>query len=147
MEAYKSTSKNQSSLKLESHHFTHLIFNFISDIKGTGKALSLSEDKLEVKVLLEKSKNKITVDMSFNTTAKEDDEKIFNLSAGYKGIFTYTDGTTQKSVTSFAKANAPAIIFPFLRAAIASMTLAAGVPPIILPVMNFTNFPVKVEEK
>jgi preprotein translocase subunit SecB len=145
MESYKSTEKNQSNLRLEDHHFTHLVFNFISSIKG-GQELFLSDEKLEVKVVVETSTNKIIVEFSFNTTAKEGDEKIFNLSAGYKGIFVYTPLTESQLITSFAKINAPAIIYPLLRASIASITLAVGVPPLALPVINFTKFPVAIEE-
>lgn len=147
MKTYKSTEKNKSVLSLDSHYFTHLVYNYISDIKGTGQDLSISDDKLDVKVLLEKSVNKITVDISFAATAKEGDDKIFNLSAGYKGIFSYTDRTPQSNIISFVKVNTPAIIFPFLRSAISSLTLTVGVPPLILPAIDFTRFPVKVEEK
>ena len=147
MQAYKSSEKNKSVLSLESHYFTHLVYNYISDIKGIGQDLSISEDKLDIKVLLEKSASRIIADISFTATAKEGDDKIFNLSAGYKGIFSYSSDAPPKNVISFTKINAPAIIFPFLRSAIASLTLTVGVPPLILPIINFTNFPVKVEEK
>lgn len=39
----------------------------------------------------------------------------------------------------FPKVNAPAIAFPYLRAAIANMTLQAGLPPLMLPSFNFNN--------
>jgi len=147
MDTYKSNGENQSSLKLELHHATHLIFNFISSIKG-GKILSLSNEKLEAKVLVEKTTNKITVELSFDATAKEGDEKIFNLSTGYKGIFAYNAVPSEpRSIIDYAKINAPAILYPFLRAAITSITLAAGVPPLTLAVINFTRFPVVVEER
>ena len=146
MNTYKSNDPNQANLRLELHHFTHLTFNFISNIKG-GQPLSLSGEKLEVKAFVEKAKNKIIVELSFNTTAKEGEEKIFNLSAGYRGVFAYTETSEPQSIAGFAKTNAPAIIYPFLRASIASMTLAAGVPPMTLPVINFTTFPVVVEER
>ena len=145
MDSYKSNDKNQSNLSLEEHHFSHLVFNFISSIKG-GQQLFLSDEKLEAKVLVEKSVNKIIVELSFNATAKEGDEKLFNLSAGYKGVFVYAAQTESHLITSFAKINAPAIIYPFLRASIASITLAVGVPPMSLPVINFTKFPVAIEE-
>lgn len=109
--------------------------------------MCLADEKLEVKVIVNKVSNKIIVEISFNTTAKEGDEKVFNLSAGYKGIFTYSVKPAEsKLIAGFAKMNAPAIIYPFLRASIAGITLAAGVPPMTLPVINFTKFPVVVEE-
>ena len=40
-------------------------------------------------------------------------------------------------IDQFAKANGPAIMFPFLREHLASITLNAGISPILLPSVNF----------
>jgi preprotein translocase subunit SecB len=40
-------------------------------------------------------------------------------------------------IDQFAKANGPAIMFPFLREHLASITLKAGISPILLPSVNF----------
>jgi preprotein translocase subunit SecB len=145
MNTYKSTGKNKSKLRIEDHHFTHLVFNFISSIGG-GQQLSLSDEKLEAKVILDRKACRIIVELSFNTTATEGDQKIFNLSTGYKGVFVYEETTEASSITNFSKINAPAIIYPFFRAAIAGITLAVGVPPLTLPIINFTKYPVVIQE-
>lgn len=41
--------------------------------------------------------------------------------------------------SSFVKINAPAIAFPYVRAAISNITLTCGYSPIILPSYNFVN--------
>lgn len=42
--------------------------------------------------------------------------------------------------SNFAKINAPAIAFPYVRANIASITQICGLPPIHLPTINFVEF-------
>lgn len=41
------------------------------------------------------------------------------------------------TVEQFAKANGPAIMFPFLREHLASITTKAGISPVLLPAVNF----------
>ncbi|GAB2633459.1 protein-export chaperone SecB [Belliella aquatica] len=47
--------------------------------------------------------------------------------------------TDEFKLSHFPKVNAPAIAFPFLRAFISNFTLQAGVNPVILPSINFTE--------
>ncbi|MBT2560594.1 protein-export chaperone SecB [Pedobacter sp. ISL-68] len=73
---------------------------------------------------------------------------ILNYSAGFKGkkyitakiimlgVFSCSPDA-QLSVDQFSKANGPAIMFPFLREHLASISLKSGVKPIILPAINF----------
>lgn len=42
--------------------------------------------------------------------------------------------------SEFAKISAPAIGFPYVRAFISTLSLQAGLPPIILPSINFVQF-------
>lgn len=41
--------------------------------------------------------------------------------------------------SSFAKINAPAIAFPFLRSFLQTLCINAGIPPIVLPAYNFSK--------
>ncbi len=41
--------------------------------------------------------------------------------------------------SEFVKINAPAISFPFVRTFISNFTLNSGIPPLILPSINFTK--------
>lgn len=41
--------------------------------------------------------------------------------------------------SSFVKTNSPAIVFPFIRSFITTVTANAGIPPVILPAFNFTK--------
>ncbi|WP_448529800.1 protein-export chaperone SecB [Raineya sp.] len=46
---------------------------------------------------------------------------------------------TSITIEDFAKVNAPAIIFPFIREHLANLSLRAGIPPILLPPVNFVR--------
>jgi len=69
-----------------------------------------------------------------------DKEEIINFSIEANAIFETSLPVTDDFLASdFAKLNAPAISFPFLRAFISNFTLNAGYNPIILPAFNFSK--------
>jgi len=41
--------------------------------------------------------------------------------------------------SNFVRINSPAIAFPYLRSFISTLTINAGIPPIVLPAINFTQ--------
>ena len=56
------------------------------------------------------------------------------------GIFECpTETDVQLSIENFSKVNAPAIIFPFVREHLASVSMKAGINPILLPAVNFVK--------
>lgn len=56
------------------------------------------------------------------------------------GIFECpTETDNQLSVETFSKINAPAILFPFVREHLASVSMKAGMNPILLPPVNFVK--------
>lgn len=59
------------------------------------------------------------------------------VSAEMLGSFTISGEPPQKTVDYFGNINGPAIIFPFVREVIASLTVKANIAPILLPAMNF----------
>lgn len=55
------------------------------------------------------------------------------------GTFTKDSPFEDEEIERFGRINAPAIIFPFIREKIASMSLSAAIPTILLPPMNFVK--------
>jgi preprotein translocase subunit SecB len=51
------------------------------------------------------------------------------------------DDTEAISPKLLMERNAPAILFPFVRSVVASITAAANVPPFVLPVLNINHVP------
>ncbi|TDQ06241.1 protein-export chaperone SecB [Pedobacter metabolipauper] len=96
-------------------------------------------------------KNKVSIETDYNYNEENKILEItvlLNFSAGISnkkyisakiimvGIFNCS-GDAQLSVEQFSKANGPAIMFPFLREHLASVSLKAGIKPILLPAINF----------
>lgn len=63
----------------------------------------------------------------------------FYLEVEMVGVFEKV-GETQLSDEEFAKVNAAAIIFPYIRQHIRAISLDAGLTPIILPLVNFHSW-------
>lgn len=73
------------------------------------------------------------------TKVKEDDDK-FNIDVVAEAIFDYDGEIAIDDLKNglFTK-NAPAIVFPYIRAYIASLTALSGVPTLSLPTLNLTK--------
>lgn len=64
-----------------------------------------------------------------------DNEKNFDLEMTIKGFFSYT--TNNKDLLmKFICSNSPAIMFPYIRAYVSSISSLSGVAPIIMPTLN-----------
>jgi preprotein translocase subunit SecB len=75
-----------------------------------------------------------------------DTNKYLNIYVKSSGVFeTDMPITEEFKSSSFVKLNSPAIVFPFLRSFITTVTTNAGIAPIILPAFNFTKT-IKVPE-
>lgn len=61
-----------------------------------------------------------------------------NIEVSSEGTFSYNDLSDER-LNSFLYLNAPAILFPYLRAYITSLTALSGVSPIILPTLNLSG--------
>lgn len=62
------------------------------------------------------------------------------IQATFVGLFESTDVVDDLFInSSFVKVNAPAILFPFIRSYISTITINAGLEPIILPAINFAS--------
>lgn len=75
------------------------------------------------------SQLEIVVDM------KDKDEK-FSLRLKIVGFFEADENVEQIQLNKFIALNAPAILFPYVRAFISSLTAQAGIQPIIIPTIN-----------
>ncbi|MBX2900150.1 MAG: protein-export chaperone SecB [Cyclobacteriaceae bacterium] len=84
-------------------------------------------------------------DIVFNIKIKNNDSSFLMESKAYAKFVTNIPISEEFKNSSFAKVNAPAIAFPYLRAYISTVTLNSGMQPIVLPAYNFTN--VKIDNK
>ena len=65
--------------------------------------------------------------------------KTFLFSLEIKGAFKASEKMTDELFIKLSKHNAPAILFPFARALIASCTAQANIPAVVLPIINLSG--------
>ena len=118
-------------------------FNFKTEAnpekkESPNKKFNLNLDDLLFKESPNHFAKAFIVDLTFDSL--EHDE-IYDLSVEYHVLFECSANVNEEFLNSdFAKISAPAIGFPYLRAFISTFSLQAGVPPIILPSINFIQF-------
>lgn len=77
--------------------------------------------------------------VSIGNESESEEDNDFYLEVEMVGVFEKV-GDTQLSDEEFAKVNAAAIIFPYIRQYIRAISLEAGLTPIILPLVNFHSW-------
>ncbi|HQK10126.1 MAG TPA: protein-export chaperone SecB [Rectinema sp.] len=91
--------------------------------------------RIDTKSLI--SDDKKTLQETVSVAVESSPDKSISASCVMVGQFTCECDETNMTLDEFSKANAPAIIYPFCREALASVSVQSGMPPIILPVVNF----------
>lgn len=110
---------------------------------------------LNFRIKAEASKGKIPINLVFSHKYKydyksktiavlisasvSDKQMPFFLEIEYEGLFTLNKRVSKKDVEPIAQINCPAILFPFLREAVAEITRRGGFNPLMLPVINFVQ--------
>ncbi|RAJ04072.1 preprotein translocase subunit SecB [Chitinophaga skermanii] len=84
----------------------------------------------------EVSESKFTVSMTLEFKAVQNEEIAFQIRIKMVGLFEKA-GDAVLSEEAFKKVNAPAIIYPFIREHVSSLTLKAGIGTVLLPSVNF----------
>ena len=75
-----------------------------------------------------------------------DENKTLNILCRIVGIFSQIEPGSI-TLEEFAKTNAPAILFPYIRENISNVTMKAGLPPLILPPINVIKLVEESENK
>lgn len=95
------------------------------------------------------AKGKITNGNNFvlrmRVTVKSKDNST-NIRTDLVGEFEFDKELTEDILNSLFCANAPAIMFPYVRAYITSLTALSGVDAIILPTLNMTQLGKEIKE-
>ncbi len=84
--------------------------------------------------------NTFDVTFSFDAEYKGKTKGILQIKVVYCGHFEFNPNVPSPlTKEAFSRTNAPAIIFPYLRETIASITTKAGLIPLILPPLSFVS--------
>lgn len=74
-----------------------------------------------------------------------DSSEAFKVEIESLGFFKFNN-IEKEDLSSFLYFNAPAILFPYIRAYISSLTTLSGIKPIMLPTLNLSNLKDDLEQ-
>lgn len=116
-----------AKFKLESYKFTHAFLN----IKEDTSLLNLDFKPNGVFYPNNKS-----FKLEFLFQAKDDASKEDIVKVNCVAWFLFQDINKFEDIPDYFYANSIAILFPYVRAFVSTLTLQANVPPIVLPTLN-----------
>ena len=127
---------------MEEQNKIHLKRAFVKSINFEYKKDITEEDQLDTSVNIRKEpifKEGIDNEYVIFFNGAFENE-IFYLKIEFVAIFGTSEAIDDNfKKSTFVKINSPAIAFPYLRSFISTLTLNAGLPPLILPAYNFTK--------
>jgi preprotein translocase subunit SecB len=131
----------QNAINFISFNITNVVFERPHDFK-TG------EFQIHIEHLSQIHKeDKNSFQTIFIVTISDNDKK-FNLQVKAIADFQIVGEIEKEVYNSFVNINDPAIAYPYLRAFVSNIIVQAGMPPIIIPPINFTKkAPAKPEVK
>jgi preprotein translocase subunit SecB len=111
-------------------------FKRVSEVNYTSPEY---DNNIEIGINQSIEENQVLVELTVNIKTGVGEEIDVEMSVKMLGHFTKNPEINQIPVEKFAQVNAPAIIFPFVREHIASVSSKAGIPTILLPPINFVK--------
>lgn len=82
---------------------------------------------------------KKTYELTFLFTAIDSTSQKDIISIRCKAIFSFNEVSTIDDIPSFFYNNAIAILFPYIRAFVSTVTLQANIQPLVLPTLNLSD--------
>jgi preprotein translocase subunit SecB len=110
---------------------------FLKELVFFRKPDSLQKPQLSINIEANASvsPNKDKLNLEMICEVKEKDA-LFDIKCVMIGMFSKITGSENMELDEFAKYNGPALMFPYIRETIASTTVKAGIPPVIIPPVN-----------
>ena len=72
-------------------------------------------------------------------TSITDKNNALSVAVKAEGYFEFDEGLDEDMKDGFFNANAPAILFPYIRAYISTLSTLSGIKPIVLPTLNLSQ--------
>ena len=72
-------------------------------------------------------------------TSISDKNNALSIAVKAEGYFEFDEGLSEDMKESFFNVNAPAILFPYIRAYISTLSTLSGIKPIVLPTLNLSQ--------
>ena len=116
------------------------------------KGFSIQKSLIEIKGDLNPN-NKIDVEFKQTSSVNESESKYMhvlgvsikdkegklNIEVEANGFFEFDKELDEDARSKFFNVNAPAILFPYVRAYITTLTSLSGISPVILPTLNLSK--------
>jgi len=133
------TTKEQGAISLYRYNVSDVKFNVLSKVWDTSSITEKSDFSMSFRTFTNKE-NKDFFGIIFSIKI-ENEEKTFAFSMEFVAHFiTINVEITDDFIKgTFVTGNAPAIVFPYIRAYITNFFQNSGYNPIILPAFNFTS--------
>lgn len=122
----------------------------ISDYRITRTLVDISDSELDkdlnIQIKIESSKkgSDFTVLLTVIVLNKD---KTINIDTSIKGWFSCSDDSLIEKIPNFMQSEAPAILYPYLRSHISSLTSLANIAPIVLPIISNQDFKKSFEKE
>jgi preprotein translocase subunit SecB len=105
----------------------------ITDISNISKELDI-----EIKRTNGENEEKNSFKLLLDVNIKDRNESL-NIDIIAEGFFDFNENLSKEEMDAFFNVNAPAILFPYVRSYISTLTALSGINPIILPTINLSN--------
>lgn len=94
----------------------------------------------KVKSEIDRNNNSLKINLA-TTIFKESESKNnpFSLYVDINGFFEYSDNISEEMLQGLIRNNSVAILYPYLRSIVSTITCNSGFEPIILPTINITK--------
>jgi preprotein translocase subunit SecB len=93
-----------------------------------------------------KGENRYELNLVFKALHDEKDKENFFIRVNCKSFFTFNEETKTEGIPDFFYRNSIAIVYPFIRSFISSLTLQANIKLILLPTMNLISLEAPLKE-
>ncbi len=129
--------QNISKFRFKGYKITHSELN-ISGEQSENTEYSIG---INAKGKAEKDKFILTLDVSISSNDNSIDAKVV-----VEGAFNFNNEISKENLDSMFCANAPAIMFPYVRAYISTLTALSGVDTVVIPTLAMTPLGKEIKE-
>ena len=126
-----------SEFQLLSQRLTKTEFKINRNFSNKDKKIALKLSS-NIKISKMKNKNEGVVIFKLDIFNKKELEKYpFYINLEIEGLFSWSKNIN--NIDKYLKVNAPAVLMSYLRSIVTQLTVSAGYPPLILPLIDFTK--------
>ena len=127
---------NAANLIFRNCHAENIEFklNITQDNQYNNEKNKEIKDNLKIEIGIGQDKKQFAVKMTYK---EQNIYNCYDLKVIFVGHFAIKDDA-EESIDDFSP-NAVAILFPYFRSAITAFTTAAGVKPLVIPIINFAE--------